>query len=223
METSIETITAVSQAEGDFSYCIYNDFSDEAVKKYFAENEQVFNYKLVNIEEITANPSPNYRLILQLAQKEARAQNVPLIIIESDVIIKPDTIRNLTALNKKLDNPGLIGAVTIDKYGSINFPYLYAENLPPTTQETKRSISFCCTIISERFLTAFDFEILDKNKDWYDIFISRQSRKLGFKNYISTDNPVVHLPHSSRPWKLLKYSNPLKYYFIKFFKQRDRI
>lgn len=216
-------MTAISEAVGDFTYSIYNDYSSPEVKKYLTENSASFNYRLINIEELTTNPSPNYRLTLQLAQKEAIHLNVPLIIIESDVIVKPDTIKNLIALNRNLANPGLIGAVTTDENSKVNFPYLYASKLSATTQETKHSISFCCTIISEKFLQVFDFESLDQNKDWYDVFISRQSRKLGFKNYISMDNPVIHLPHSSRPWKLLKYSNPLKYYFIKFFKQRDRI
>lgn len=216
-------MTAVSEAAGDFMYCIYNDYSSPEVKKFLTENSSKFNYKLINLEELTANPSPNYRLTLQLAQKEALKLDVPLIIIESDVIVKHDTIQNLIALNRNLVNPGLIGAVTTDENSNINFPYLYAEKLPATTLETKHSISFCCTLISGRFLQVFDFDNLDKNKDWYDVFISRQSRKSGFKNYISMDNPVIHLPHSSRPWKLLKYSNPLKYYFVKFFKQRDRI
>jgi hypothetical protein len=64
---------------------------------------------------------------------------------------------------------------------------------------------------------------LSAKKDWFDIHISRQSKKLGFKNYLIREQGVLHLPHSSRPWKQLKYSNPLKYYFHKLFSHRDRI
>jgi len=34
---------------------------------------------------------------------------------------------------------------------------------------------------------------------------------------------VWHRPHSSRPWKQLKYTNPLKYYWLKFTKGLDKI
>jgi hypothetical protein len=37
------------------------------------------------------------------------------------------------------------------------------------------------------------------------------------------ESPVIHKPHSSRPWKLLKYSNPLSYYLQKLLKRRDKI
>jgi len=38
-----------------------------------------------------------------------------------------------------------------------------------------------------------------------------------------TNVPVLHLPHSSRPWKMLKYTNPLKYYWKKYTKGLDKI
>ena len=37
------------------------------------------------------------------------------------------------------------------------------------------------------------------------------------------DAPVWHRPHGSRPWKQLKYKNPLKYYFLKYWKGLDKI
>jgi len=46
---------------------------------------------------------------------------------------------------------------------------------------------------------------------------------LGFKNYLMTSLPVLHIPHSSRPWKHLKYTNPLKYYWKKLTEKRDKI
>ena len=36
-------------------------------------------------------------------------------------------------------------------------------------------------------------------------------------------NPVLHKPHSSRPWKQLKYTNPLLYYWRKLTQHRDKI
>jgi hypothetical protein len=72
-------------------------------------------------------------------------------------------------------------------------------------------------------LRQFNFGELPSEKDWYDIYISRRSKKMGFHNYLAKGIEVVHQPHSSRPWKLLKYSNPVKYYFYKYLKKRDRI
>ncbi|MFT6894826.1 MAG: hypothetical protein ACJAWX_002440, partial [Algoriphagus sp.] len=69
----------------------------------------------------------------------------------------------------------------------------------------------------------FDFTELDAAKDWYDTFISRKAIELDFENYVLMDAPVWHRPHASRPWKQLKYSNPLKYYFVKFWKGMDKI
>ena len=53
--------------------------------------------------------------------------------------------------------------------------------------------------------------------------ISHAAPALGLQNYLATDIPVVHRPHQSRPWKQLKYTNPLKYYWKKFTKGLDKI
>ena len=64
---------------------------------------------------------------------------------------------------------------------------------------------------------------LDDTKDWYDTTISQTSISLGFKNYVLMDVQVLHKPHGSRPWKMLKYSQPLKYYWKKFWHGKDKI
>lgn len=53
--------------------------------------------------------------------------------------------------------------------------------------------------------------------------ISHESLEQGMHNYLLTDLPVLHRPHGSRPWKKLKYSNPLKYYLKKYTKGWDKI
>ena len=53
--------------------------------------------------------------------------------------------------------------------------------------------------------------------------ISHAAPALGLQNYLATDIPAVHRPHQSRPWKQLKYTNPLKYYWKKFTKGLDKI
>ena len=89
--------------------------------------------------------------------------------------------------------------------------------------KTSKRLSFCCTLLTNQFLQKFSFTQLDTSKNWYDVFISHKSVELGMENYLLTDTPVVHLPHSSRPWKQLKYTNPLRYYWRKLTQRLDRI
>ena len=147
----------------------------------------------------------------------------PLIIVESDVIIKKDTIQNLLDIPGRYPKTGMAGAVTIDRDGNYNFPYNYIKKRNSEVEPTSHSLSFCCTLLTGELLDVFNFDGLSARKDWYDIYISRRSKKLGFRNYLAKNTEVLHLPHSSRPWKQLKYSNPVKYYFQKYIKRRDRI
>lgn len=92
--TTLETATAISSSTMNLRHKIYNDFSEEATRKTLEENSPFIGYELVNLEDITDTPSPNYRLILQMAQKEALEKNLPLLIIESDVVIKKIPFNN---------------------------------------------------------------------------------------------------------------------------------
>ncbi len=223
LHTTSRTLKAISKAKGEFKFYVFNDFSQPETKIFLEKAKEELNFQLINLEDITNNPSPNYKLVLETAQKLALENNCPLIIIESDVVIKSDTLNGLLEILHTKPNPGLIGAITIDESGSYNFPYTFEKNKSDDILNTSHSLSFCCTLISVEFLQKFDFKILSQNKDWFDVYISRQSKKLGFNNYLAKGLEVVHLPHSSRPWKQLKYSNPILYYFNKIFYKRDRI
>ncbi|MCL3781578.1 glycosyltransferase family 2 protein [Prolixibacteraceae bacterium JC049] len=223
LHTTKDTIKAVAESTVSFPYKIYNDFSSEETKKYLTKHAKSLNYTLVNLEDITDTPSPNYKLVLQIAQKEAIENESGLLIIESDVMVRPDTIEQLFKHSQELDSCGMVASVTVDHDGNYNFPYNHVKASDPEVMDTDRSLSFCCTLITLDFLKSFDFQELSDSKDWFDVYISRKSKKLGFKNYLLRTHPVLHQPHSSRPWKQLKYDNPLKYYFLKFFKRRDRI
>ena len=72
-------------------------------------------------------------------------------------------------------------------------------------------------------MRAVDFDSLDSTKNWFDVTISHLSLKAGLHNYLFTYLPVVHRPHGSRPWKQLKYKNPLKYYWLKLTRGLDKI
>jgi GT2 family glycosyltransferase len=159
-----------------------------------------------------------------MAREMSLKKNAHLIIIESDVIVGDNTINGLNRLADEFPDAGLIGSVTVDSTGNVNFPYLYAAtDNKKGTYLSEHSISFCCTLLTNRFLQNFDFNELSETLDWFDVPITRKSRALGFKNYISKDLPVFHQPHGSRPWKMLKYKNPVLYYFKKFIFRRDRI
>lgn len=221
--TTMDTAMAIRTSTVALKHKIFNDFSEENTKKTLEENCSFIGYQLVNLEDITDTPSPNYRLVLQMAQNEALEKRLPLLIIESDVVVKSDTIERMLEFYQEHDQVGLIGAITTDESGTVNFPYLKFRNSKENVIQTTRSLSFCCTLISLEFLEQYDFEQLNSSKDWYDTHISYKALELGFKNYVLMDVPVWHRPHGSRPWKILKYTNPVKYYLIKFLSGKDRI
>lgn len=223
LETTKQTIKAVAATAGEFEYYVFNDFSQPETKTFLEQAKKEFGFHLVNLEDLTNTPSPNYKLVLQMARELALGKNCPLIIIESDVIIKSSTLTDLMSILKTKENPGIIGAITVDKSGQYNFPYTFETKKSAEIVNTWHSLSFCCTLISPNFLKEFDFKFLSQKKDWFDVYISRQSKKMGFNNYLAKGVEVLHLPHSSRPWKNLKYKNPLLYYMKKIILKRDRI
>ena len=175
---------------------------------------------MVHISEHTDHPSPNYRWVLIHAQQECIEKEQNLVIVESDVIVRDTTITTLCQAVKS--RIGLVSAVTTNENGIINFPYEYARRIKQDGSCKKR-FSFCCTLLTNEFLHAYDFENLDPTKNWYDVTISHMSVKMGFENILQVSNPVLHKPHSSRPWKQLKYTNPLLYYWRKLIQRRDKI
>jgi hypothetical protein len=124
------------------------------------------------------------------------------------------------SIHKKV---GMVAAVSTDANGKINYPYLYAKRYKSGIFETKKRLSFCCTLLTNNYLNAFDFKNLNPQKTWFDVFISHKAVELGFLNYLLTSLTVLHLPHSSRPWEMLKHTNPLKYYWQKTIDNKDRI
>lgn len=223
IETTLDTAKAIASSTVKTHHIIFNDFSSEETKAILEEKKAEIGYELIHIEELTDHPSPNYKLVLQFSQKRAIRENLPLLVVESDVVIEHDTIQHLLSWLKKDQKSGLVGSVTVDEKGEVNFPYLKFKGEKDQVIETNRSLSFCCTLFSLEFLKSYDFTGLDEAKDWYDTFISKKSLELGFKNRVLMNAPVWHRPHASRPWKQLKYTNPVKYYFMKFWKGLDKI
>ena len=146
-----------------------------------------------------------------------------LIIVESDVVVKKNTLQALFNGAAERADCGIAAAVTVDEKGEINYPYLFAKGKENQVFPEKKHCSFCCSLLTLNFLKAFDFHQLNPEKNWHDVTVSHQSLKEGFKNYLFTTLPVLHQPHGSRPWKQLKYKNPLKYYWLKYTKGLDKI
>ena len=225
IDTTIDTIKAImsSDIKVPFTYTIYNDFSTPENTQRLEKASKEYGFQLVNLSDLTDHPSPNYLLVLQKTQKEAIEANAGLLIVESDVTVQKDTLQALFdgAIERK--DCGMAAAVTTDEHGDINFPYLYAKGRKPQVYDEKKRFSFCCTLLTPTFLKAFDFHLLDPTKNWFDVTISHESIHKGFHNYLFINLPVLHRPHGSRPWKQLKYTNPLKYYWLKFTKGLDKI
>ena len=206
--------------------CIYDDNSLPENAQRLDEIAAETDMRVVHIADMTDHPSPNYRLVLQEAQQEALNKNKHLVIVESDVIVGANSLTRLK--DEVKEGIGMVAAVTIDEEGEYNFPYQYTRKwwyrrYRNSTIETKKRFSFCCTLLSNELLQKTDFQLLDPTKNWYDVTISHWSVDLGLKNLLMLGNSVLHLPHSSRPWKRLKYTHPLRYYWRKFTQRLDKI
>lgn len=225
IDSTLETAKAIlgSELKVPYTYTIYNDFSTPENTRRLEEASKELGFRLVNLSDLTDHPSPNYLLVLQTTQKEAIVADAGLVIVESDVTVKPDTLQALYEGAMQRKDCGMAAAITTDENGTINFPYLYAKGRKPQVYDEKKRFSFCCTLLTTNYLKAFSFQELDATKNWFDVTISHESLKRGFHNYLFINLPVLHRPHGSRPWKQLKYTNPLKYYWLKFTKGLDKI
>ncbi len=223
--TAMDTIHAVmsSDIRVPHSYTVYNDFSTPENTEILRQAADELGFTLVNLSDLTETPSPNYLLVLQTAQREALAADAALCIVESDVTVRPDTLQLLYDGAAGRHDCGIAAAVTVDEGGHINYPYLYARGQVGQVVDNRKHQSFCCSLLSLELLHRFDFKELDARKNWFDVTISHEALSHGLKNYLFTTLPVLHRPHQSRPWKQLKYKNPLKYYWLKFVKGLDKI
>lgn len=218
LQTAEQAIRAI--VASGYTLTVYDDNSTAENAARLDALSAELGISVMHISEQTDHPSPNYRWVLIHTQRECIGSGQHLVIVESDVIVRPSTISTLVqSVRSKV---GLVAAVTHNDNGDVNFPYDYARRIKQDGSCKKR-FSFCCTLLTNEFLRAFDFEQLDPTKNWYDVTISHMSLKLGFDNILQVSNPVLHKPHSSRPWKQLKYTNPLLYYWRKLTQRRDKI
>ena len=218
IETAEQAIRAI--VSSGHTLTVFDDNSTAETAALLDQLASELKIGVVHVGQLIDHPSPNYRWVLITAQRECLETNRHLVVVESDVIVRPDTLDRLAAAVEP--KVGMVAAVTHDAEGQVNFPYEYAKRIHADGVCTKR-FSFCCTLLTNTFLRAYDFEQLNPEKNWYDVHISHMSVKLGFDNILQVTNPVLHKPHSSRPWKQLKYTNPSLYYWRKFTQRRDKI
>ncbi len=225
IDSTLETIRAVlaSHFTVPFTYTLYNDFSTPENTLRLQQAAQEMGFELVNLSDLTTHPSPNYLLVLQTAQRRALEADAALCIVESDVVVQPHTLQSLFDQAAQRNDCGIAASVTVDDEGSINYPYLFARGRENQVVDTRKHCSFCCSLLTPALLAAFPFTQLNPEKNWFDVTISHESLQKGFHNYLFTNLPVIHRPHQSRPWKQLKYKNPLKYYWLKYTKGLDKI
>lgn len=219
LETAEQAIRAI--VKSGHTLRVYDDNSTAENAQRLDALSKELGIEVVHVGKEINHPSPNYRWVLIEAQREALVKGQDLIIVESDVIVRPETIDQLIVKSQE-PSVGMVAAVTVDEEGNVNFPYEYAQKIHEDGPCTKR-FSFCCTLLTKAFLEAYDFGQLDPEKNWYDVHISHMSVKMGFTNILQVSNPVLHKPHSSRPWKQLKYTNPILYYWRKLTQGRDKI
>ena len=225
IDSTLKTIDAVlaSELTVPYTYTIYNDFSTPANTALLEQKASAGGFRLVNLADLTTHPSPNYLLVLQRERELCLQDDAALLIVESDVTVRYDTLQRLWDGAMGREECGLAAAVTVDERDCINYPYLFARRHRHRVIDTRHHCSFCCTLLTDELLRRVDFGQLDSTKSWFDVTISHLSLVSGLHNYLFTTLPVLHRPHASRPWKQLKYSNPLKYYWLKITKGLDKI
>ena len=150
LKTTNFTIQAISKAKGNFEHFVFNDFSQPETKQFLEDAKREYGFQLIHLGDITSTHSPNYKLVLEIAQKMALDKECPLIIIESDVVIKLNTLSGLLEILKTKPKCGLIGAITVDQLGNYNFPYTFEKTKSNEIINTSHSLSFCCTLGGKR-------------------------------------------------------------------------
>lgn len=202
------------------TYFVIDDFSNDAEVKKLGEFVLNKPIQFIDLKKITQNPSPNYDLALGIVLKNAYENKKSVLVVESDVVLNGKAINSILQNGMLPKRPGLVGAITQNEKGEINYPYQFL-NRWRWKKKIKnemikvKAVSFCCTLIGCEFISDIMFENWADKKGWYDLKLSRWARKLGYENFLCT-TPVLHYPHSSRPWKNEKYENFIKYYFKKW-------
>ena len=225
IDSTVETMEAIVASELNMPhrYIVYNDNSTPENTARLHSEAARLGVEVVDLAELTDHPSRNYLCVLRRMQAMALAEDAGLAIVESDVTVRPHTLQGLWDGALAHPDCGIAASVTVDDEGRINYPYEYARKMQGDVVDCRKHCSFCCSLLTPALLKAYDFGKLDASKNWFDVTISHESLAAGLHNYLFLSLPVLHRPHASRPWKQLKYKNPLLYYWRKWTKGFDKI
>ena len=146
-QTTEEAIRAV--IDGGHTLTVYDDFSTPENAAQLDRLSKELGFRVVHISEHLDHPSPNYRWVLIEARRECIEKGEHLVIVESDVLVRPSTIPTL--LSAVQTGTGMVAAVTINEQGEVNFPYEYARKTKEDGCCSKR-LSFCCTLLTNELL-----------------------------------------------------------------------
>lgn len=162
IDSTLETVKAIlgSDINVPFTYTVYNDFSTEENTRRLEKASRELHFRLVHLADMTDHPSPNYLLVLQTAQREAVDADAGLLIVESDVTVRPDTLQALFDGASERKDCGIAAAVTTDENGAVNYPYLHAKGHENQVYAERKHCSFCCSLLTPGLLKAFDFHLL---------------------------------------------------------------
>ena len=121
IDSTLVTVKAVldSHLTMPHTYTVYNDFSTPENTLRLEQAAADMGFRLVNLSDLTQHPSPNYLLVLQRTQREAIEADAALCIVESDVVVNPDTLQKLYDGALQHSDCGIAASVTVDDEGEI--------------------------------------------------------------------------------------------------------
>lgn len=217
LTTLQKTIIALRESTPDIPLLLCDDASSASCLKdlnTWLEAQNWVGVELLSLPK--AGDAPQYGLALREGLTRAHSELRQLLVVESDVEVLPGVAEGLQRVLERNPCAVMAGAVTIDSEGVWNFPYagtFRADKLRSSPLIRRRSLSFCCTLLDHVFVENL-LHTPFPDTGWMDLKISAIARKFGTL-WLALDLQVIHNPHSSRPWKLLKYKSPLLYYFYK--------
>ncbi len=202
IESALITIDSIltSECTVNFKFYVYNDFSSDETKEKLEIESQKLHFSLINLCDFSSNKSSNLLKIIQLAQQNAIADKAHLLFIDSDIVIGTNTIQRLyenAGIHQKV---GMISAITTNIHGKITSPFLFTKDFKTGIFETKKSLHFCCIILTYNLLSSIDFRDIKSEKVNINAAISKTAIGKGFFNYLLTSVQVLYFPHKTSFW-----------------------
>ena len=108
IETTEQAVRAI--IAGGHTLTIYDDNSTAENAARLDALHKELGIDVVHIGQLIDHPSPNYRWVLIDAQQHCLQNDQHLVIVESDVIVQPDTLDRLSQAVRP--QTGMVASVT---------------------------------------------------------------------------------------------------------------